>query len=578
MADNQTTSYSVQLLSGKRRYSTNENYLRQETNKVYLLETAIFEEAIDDYTKTKSIDKLAAIASTFITHHVSYVQPRILKLFRYYQGDNDIHYISSDKPENRADNRIASGFPKFITNIRVGHTVGNPIKYKVNVDTTAQDDKAMDRLAEIIKTFNQKNDIDYHEKLMSKNLSVCGRAYELEYIKENTTDAKIRALKPDETFVVYDTTIEAHSLFGIRHYTTQYQGEIKYWAELYTDNLVFYFSGDGFYNSQLSLDDTEENKLPEMPITEFLNNDERMGDWEAKMDDIDAVDKAKSSMANFQEDFENATLHIDGDIRTSKDNEKNGITGMLAQMVSDLKRRVMFTKPSIITKGMGSPVVVPSKVEYITKEFDSQGWKIYLDGLINDIHKDTNTPNLTDENFSGDQSGQALSYKLWGSDQEMAIHESLYTRGIMRRLRLLIGYLSPLEDTDIVAAVENITLIFTPNLPRNDDEIVNRAKSLHDTGDISSETFHELIQAVTGVTPETEAQRITGEHEKDPSDDPDDSIQDNSMLQSLRQKLGLTSPNQSADAATESDDDKKEPDVHLSQEKSKALKLQSNGQ
>lgn len=573
MADNQTQAYSVQLLSGNRRYSSAENYLRQETNKVYTLEKAIFDEAITSYIDNGNTDQLARIASVFITHHVSYIQPRILKLFRYYQGDNDIHYIPGDKPENRADNRIASGFPKFITNIRVGHTVGNPIKYKTNVDNEDNGDKAMDQMDDIIRAFNKQNDIDYHEKVMSKNLSVCGRAYELEYIKEKTVDVKIRALKPDETFVVYDTTIEAHSLFGVRHYTTEYDGDIKYWAEVYTDNLTFYFSGDGFYNDHLSFDSADENKLPEMPITEFLNNDERMGDWEAKMDDIDAVDKAKSSMANFQEDFENATLHIDGDIRTSKENEKNGITGMLAQMVSDLKKRVMFTKPSLITKGMSAPIVVPSKVEYITKQFDSQGWKVYLDGLINDIHKDTNTPNLTDENFSGDQSGQALSYKLWGSDQERAIHESLYTRGVMRRLRLLAGYKEPLNGEGLTKAIENVEIIFTPNLPSNDQEIVDRAKALHDTGDISSETFHELIQAVTGVTPDTEAQRMKNERESEPQE-PETTIADNdSILRAARQKLGIVS---STPAASESNDGNEQPG-QLSQEIEKAPTTQNKG-
>ncbi|EPM7558086.1 phage portal protein [Enterococcus faecium] len=574
MADNQTTAYSVQLLSGNRRYSTSENYLRQETNKVYTLEKSIFNEAIKAYRDSGSTEQIARIASIFITHHVSYVQPRILKLFRYYQGDNDIHYIPNDKPENRADNRIASGFPKFITNIRVGHTVGNPVKYKTNVDSTDKDDKVMDQLADIIAAFNKQNDIDYHEKVMSKNLSVCGRAYELEYIKEKTVDVKIRALKPDETFIVYDTTIEAHSLFGVRHYTTEFDGEIKYWAEVYTDDFIFYFSGDGFYNSRLTYDDVEENKLPEMPITEFINNDERMGDWEAKMDDIDAVDKAKSSMANFQEDFENATLHIDGDIRTSKENEKKGITGMLSQMVSDLKKRVMFTKPSIISKGMSAPIVVPSKVEYITKQFDSQGWKVYLDGLINDIHKDTNTPNLTDENFSGDQSGQALSYKLWGSDQERAIHEALYTRGIMRRLRLLAGYKEPLDGKGLAGAIENVEIIFTPNLPRNDQEIVDRAKALHDTGDISSETFHELIQAVTGITPDTEAQRMKDERESEPDDQDADIPDDLSILRAARQKLGIVSPDKAAA------DDSKENELpgQLSQEKGKAPKTQNKGQ
>lgn len=560
MADMQSTAYSVQLLSGRKRYDNSENYLRQETNKVYRLESDTFQEAMDAYQATGDTSQLAKVASVFINHHVTYVQPRILKLFRYYQGDNDIHYIQADKPDNRADNRIASGFPNFITTIRVGHTVGNPIKYRVNLDKksdSANYEDVQSKVEAIIADFNKRNDINYHEKVMSKNLSICGRAYELEYPKEGSTEMKIRPLDPAETFVVYDTTIEMHSLFACRHYITEFDGKNKYWAELYTDDFVFYFESDGFNGAKLKFNEVQENKLSEMPITEFINNDERMGDWEAKMDDIDAVDKAKSAMANFQEDFENATLHISGDIRVPKDKEKNGITGMLAQMVDSLKKRVMFTKPAIITKGMGSPVVVEPKVEYITKKFDSQGWKVYLDGLINDIHKDTNTPNLSDQNFSGTQSGEALSYKLWGSDQERAIHESLYERGIMRRIRLLFQYLEPKEGHGIAEAAEQVVIVFTPNLPKNDQAIVDRAKALHDTGDISSKTFHELIQAVTGIGPDIEAQRMENERTDDTSDG--DVATDPSILANIRSKLGLTNQQGTDDHDVTSKDDRDNP-------------------
>ncbi len=40
---------------------------------------------------------------------------------------------------NRADNRIASGFAKFITNMRVGYMLGKPIQFKYNDDSNNVD-------------------------------------------------------------------------------------------------------------------------------------------------------------------------------------------------------------------------------------------------------------------------------------------------------------------------------------------------------------------------------------------------------------------------------------------------------
>ena len=40
----------------------------------------------------------------------------------------------------------------------------------------------------------------------------------------------------------------------------------------------------------------------------------------------------------------------------------------------------------------------------------------------------TNTPDMTDENFSGNQSGEAMKYKLFGLEQRTAIKEGLFRK------------------------------------------------------------------------------------------------------------------------------------------------------
>ncbi|MCW3779958.1 phage portal protein, partial [Levilactobacillus namurensis] len=73
----------------------------------------------------------------------------------------------------------------------------------------------------------------------------------------------------------------------------------------------------------------------------------------------------------------------------------------------------------------------------------------------------------TDQNFAANASGVAMAYKLWGSDQEMDMSETLYQRGIRRRLRLLMTYWRYLKNNDVTITAENnpadnVTIAFTP--------------------------------------------------------------------------------------------------------------------
>lgn len=162
-------------------------------------------------------DEIIPVLWYFIKQHYQYQLPRILELERYYKGENNIHFADTNISSSRADNRVIVGFPKFITNTRVGYSVGNPIKFQYNEDKGKDD-----YLDNALEYFNSQNDEEYHEKVMKKNHSVTGRAYELEYVKQDTNDVAIRAIDPANAFVVYDITIEQHSMFAVRYYLVDY--------------------------------------------------------------------------------------------------------------------------------------------------------------------------------------------------------------------------------------------------------------------------------------------------------------------------------------------------------------------
>lgn len=514
--------YSQSILNG-RRWS-------QESNQTYVMPTDVFHQAFDGHDP----QSIAKVVAEFVERHSTIDAPRIAKLERYYLGDNDIHYWRNNKKlMDRADNRIASGFAKFITNMRVGYMLGKPIQFKYSEDTVDADQTSSDML----KDFNRDNDEEYHEKVMKTNLSITGRAYELLFAGEavqnekgdyDVPDVKMRPVDPATAFVVYDTSIDRHSLFGVRYYVVNYDNKDQYYVDVYTADTTYHFKSNDIAQSSTDdyeLIDQESTNFGGVPLTEYINNEDRTGDWESKLDEIDAYDLALSEMANAEEDFANAKLLINGDmdfsdnLKTVMKQDGTPVLDSDGQPVKvpeiDTKDPFLWLKPAFHDNVNGT-TVVPSSAQYLTKQLNEQGWKTYIDQLTSDIHKDTNTPNTTDDAFSGQSSGVALMYKLFGEDQERSMQESLYRRGLHRRLKLLGRFWAHNQALKDPGVMDNYRPDFQPNLPRNNADIVGIAVQLNDTGLLSDQTLREFISTVTGVSADAEEQRLKDEAEQDP--------------------------------------------------------------
>ena len=522
LQDNQEL-YSRSILNGKR--------WNQHANQTYVMPADVFHQKFDG----GDVNTIASVVQKFVERHSTQDAPRIAKLQRYYLGDNDIHYWRNDKRAmNRADNRIASGFAKFITNMRVGYMLGKPIQFKYNDDAQTDVDEKVD---DTLKEFNRMNDEQYHEKVMKTNLSVTGRAYELLYSGDSIPDdegnypipeVKMRAIDPATAFVVYDTSIDRHSLFGVRYYVVNYDNQEQYYVDVYTADKTYHFKSADISTApsgNYTLLSQENTNFGAVPLTEFDNNENRTGDWEAKLDEIDAYDLAMSEMANSEENFANAKLMINGDFDWSNNmvavenpdgtpvTDSDGNPVMVPKIST--KDPFLWLKPSFHDNATGT-TVVPSSAQYLTKQLNEQGWQTYINQLITDIHKDTNTPNTTDDAFSGQSSGVALMYKLFGEDQERSMQESLYTRGIMRRLRLLGNFWEHNKELTDPTIMNNYKPAYTPNLPRNNVDIVNIAVQLNNTGLLSDQTLREFLATVTGVSADAEQERLDEEREEDP--------------------------------------------------------------
>ena len=488
-----------------------------QANDLFKMSANDFEKIVD-MGSTEFIEKV----NDYITTFQSAQLPRLQELKRYYLANNNIKYRETGRDANRADNRIASDWAKYITVFMQGYMLGNPITY----------DSDDEKLIEKVNQFSKQNGADYHDGLLETDLSIYGRAYELVYSNSEAQE-RITKLDPEQTFVVYDDTIAANSLFGVRFYQIKYsETKINSFAEVYTSTNIYYYKSDSSKFSGMAFVESAEHSYDGVPINEYKNNEERLGDFESVMDGIDAYDLSQSELANFQQDMNDAYLVIKGNPVTGSEEPEYQV-GEDGELVLDENERPIITANSrtdafdkmkaarmLILDNNNDPEGPNPDAFYLKKEYDSTGAEAYKKRLVDDILRFTFTPDTNDQNFAGTQSGESMKYKLMGNDNLRKTKERLMTRGIMRRLRLL-GNVWAIKNSVSTAGkqeglydrINDVQVKFTPNVPQNDEERVTQLKQLY--GVISDETLFSLLETFTGIDADTEMKRLTDEKQQE---------------------------------------------------------------
>nr|DAH77791.1 MAG TPA: PORTAL PROTEIN [Caudoviricetes sp.] len=467
----------------------------KNANSVFRMAQEDFDDA--DFESETWITRL----EKFINRHRNEQVPRLKELKRYYLSDNNIKHRPAKTDEFAADNRIASDFARYITIFEQGYMLGQPVQYK------NENDELQDKIAD----FSKRNNEDYHNVLIKTDLSIYGRAYELlttELDESGKAWVKLVKLDAEQTFVVYDDTTDNKSLFGVYYYTLDYgDGVRKDFVNVYTSDMVYMYLNSNQEERGLHLNDSDDYAFDGVPINEYANNEDRTGAYEPILDSIDAYDLSQSELANYQQDTMDAILVIAGNPYTGTapndlDEDGNIVpNSRLAVGIAYKRTKIMFLDDN------PNPNGAQPNAFYLVKEYDTEGAEAYKKRLVNDILRFTFTPDVTDDNFSGVQSGESMKYKLMAADNRRVMQQRLFEKGLMRRLRLAVN-IWRIKGNDSVAydQINDTNIIFTANVPKSDSEIVALASQL--VGQVSDETLFEILKTVTGVDPEVELERI----------------------------------------------------------------------
>jgi SPP1 family phage portal protein len=444
----------------KRRFS-------KEANIQYTFDSA--EELIKDSSEL----------SAMLKHHIEHQRPRLNVLDDYYIGENTtISAANRRKEEDKADHRAKHNYAKYVSNFMQGFLVGVPIAVQ-HKDKSTQE--KIDDINETIEHAALNADIVL-------DLSIYGRAYELAH-RNQQDQTKVYLSSPLETFLIYDNTIEKNIIAGVRYFNVGYGDSQKIKVLFYTDKRIYtyYTSNMGDYN--LKLEGDTEHPFNEVPINEHSNNRFRQGDFENVLDLIDLYDAGQSDTANYMTDLNDAMLKIVGNLELSPEEAKK------------MKQaNIIFLKPEQNADGKEGSV----DADYIYKKYDVSGSEAYKGRLQTDIHKFTNTPDLNDENFAGQQTGEAMKYKLFGLEQIRINKERLLKRSLNRRYKLINNVMHLASEAG-KGEFEGLTYKFTPNLPKSTKEAVEMFNVLG--GELSQETKLKTIPMIV-ENPEEEQKRI----------------------------------------------------------------------
>lgn len=367
---------------------------------------------------------------------------RLNKLSDYYDGKQDISNRTFGNP-NIPNHKIVANHAKYIVDIATGFLVGNPIAY-----SGSQVDKIMDEYSRM--------DIISHDTELEKDLSVFGIGYELMYlapVDEGDTEIRIKSIDPRGIFVVTDDTVDKNPLFGV-HYQQRFKldGSLNYYLiNVYTEDKIFTYHAKGLSKGQMTLFEESEHYFGAVPVVEYRNNEERQGDFEQQISQFDAYNLLQSDRINESEQRVNSILFIKG-FTLGEDN---------------------LTHDSII-----ETTEKDSDLKWLIKEIKEADNEVLRQSLLDDIHKFSYIPSMTDEHFAGNVSGEAMKYKLFGLLQLLSIKTRYMSKSLRKRLELMRNILNT-KGSNI--DISDVKITFKPNLPINTNDlasIINQLKGI----------------------------------------------------------------------------------------------------
>ena len=403
--------------------------------------------------------------------------PRFKKLKKYYLGEHDI--LSKQRSKNKPNYKPVCNHAKDIADTSTGYFMGNTISYSNSEDTD------IDEL--LIAFDNAEVDESDHDNAL--DMAIYGVAYEYVYARENENILDIKSLEVENTFIVYDDSIEQQPLFGVYYFKRKENkaDTETYQAVIMTKQFVYSIVLECKEKGVISEKPVPHN-MGDIPIIEYKNNKYSIGDFEQQIGLIDSYNSLTANRINDKEQFIDSILVLYG-ARLGDDEEES-----IKAMESLAEHKLLELHPE-------------ARAEYLSKTLNENEVETLRNAVKQDIYTFSHIPNLTDENFAGNSSGVAMEFKLLGLEMITKIKQRYYVKGLKKRIKLFANYLGL---TQIAIDANSIVPHFSRSLPKNLLEISQIVSNLD--GKVSQETLLSQIPFVED--PMSEIEKVNEEKQE----------------------------------------------------------------
>ncbi len=397
-----------------------------------------------DRSEVPDLERVPPQVLSWLIRRAELAQGRYDRLWRYYLGRHD---ILRERPEGEV--RVAVNYAKYVVDVTLNYYLGRPVKYDPN-----QTD-ALGRPVELepLLACYERGHIPEVDRSIGKTMGVMGDCLELCYAGPGPAPAPRSArIDPRNGILVLDTTVEHAKLFALvweRRERTD--GKRYYFVTVYTARTARDFvcpCGELDTGAFRPAGEARYHWFGDVPVIAYTNNDEGQGDFEQILSLIDAYDALMSSRLTDKKKFVDALLVFFGMTLAEGDEAR-------------LEREKFID---------GAPL--DARAEYIQKTFNESEVQVLADALVREMHKMTFTVDMSDEQFAGNASGQALKLKLMTMDLLARSKMRRMERGLRERIALyshwltVRGAMAPVDHTQV-------DVVFTPDLPINEGEIVD---------------------------------------------------------------------------------------------------------
>ena len=403
------------------------------------------------------------------------------ELRRYNELDQ---YYNAEKVVGEEDSEplvAVTAFARYITGLNTGYLLGNPVTYTVSKGVKF--DKIQDEFDDQI--------ISNTDIRLANDASKFGHGFERIYVNE---DSKCRSavVDPRNIILVRDNTVEHKKMFAIIYVNSVNEKgeEIKdeYELTIITPTMVM---ERHLKSGNLSGDETTDQLhfFGEVPIVEYMNDDDIIGDYEPVIPNIDAYNKLQTARVNDRMKNANSILLVSGG-------------GLEEKQVEE------------IMNGRIADLPEGAEMKYITKSTNEEESEKLRDSIKDDIHMISMTPDVSDKNFAGSASGVSLQYKLFTFEKHAKDKERCFEASLMERIHLYNVYLMKTANMPAIE-IGDIDAVFKRALPQNDVETANMINALD--GIVDRETLVSQLSFVVDAKETVEL--ANAEKDKKATDD-----------------------------------------------------------